>query len=113
MATYTTKFNLTKQAGSEDQSLPILNQNLDTIDQEMNKSRPLPLSKSSVSSLPTTITDSRITSTMICPPGGMRLSDPNAQGGDWTISTAAGSVTISGTIRGTTTIYLWLEEQMT
>ena len=113
MATYTSKFNLTKQAGSEDQSLPILNQNLDTIDQEMNKSRPLPLSKSSVSSLPTTITDSRITATMICPPGGMRLSNPNAQGGDWTISTAAGSVTISGTIRGNTTIYLWLEEPMT
>ena len=112
MATYTTKFNLTKQAGSEDQSLPILNQNLDDIDTEINKSRPLPLSKSSVSSLPTTITDSRITSTMICPPGGMRMSDPNAQGGDWTITTAAGSVTISGTIRGTTNIYLWLEEPM-
>ena len=113
MATYTTKFNLTKQAGSENQSLPILNENLDKIDQEMNKSRPLPLSKSSVSSLPTTITDSRITATMVCPPGGMRLSSPNAQAGDWTISTAAGSVTISGTIRGSTTIYLWLEEPMT
>lgn len=113
MATYTSKFNLTKQAGGENQSLPILNQNLDKIDQEMNKSRPLPLSKSSVSSLPTTITDSRITATMICPPGGMRLSNPSAQGGDWTISTAAGSVTISGTIRGSTNIYLWLEEPMT
>ncbi len=113
MATYTSKFNLTKQAGSENQSLPIMNQNLDDIDAEMNKSRPLPLSKSSVSSLPTTITDSRITSTMICQPGGMRLSSPSAQGGDWTISTAAGSVTISGTICGTTNIYLWLEEQMT
>lgn len=113
MATQTSKFGLTKQDGSENQSLPILNQNLDKIDQEMNKSRPLPLSKSSVSSLPTTITDSRITSTMICPPGGMRLSSPSAQGGDWTISTATGSVTISGTIRGSTNIYLWLEEPMT
>ena len=113
MATYTSKFNLTKQAGSEDQSLPILNQNLDKIDQEMNKSRPLPLSKSSVSSLPTTITDSRITATMICPPGGMRLSQPNAQRSDWTISTANGSVTISGTIKQTTSIWLWLEEPMT
>ena len=113
MATYTTKFNLTKQEGSEDQSLPILNQNLDDIDTEINKSRPLPLSKSSVSSLPTTITDSRITSTMVCQPGGMRLSNPGAQGGTWTVSTAAGSVTISGSIRGTTDIYLWLEEPMT
>ncbi len=113
MATYTSKFNLTKQAGNENQSLPILNQNLDTIDQEMNKSRPLPLSKANVSSLPTTITDSRITSTMICPPGGMRLSQPNAQRSDWTIATANGSVTISGTIAMTTNIYLWLEEPMT
>lgn len=113
MATTTTNFGLTKQAGDENQSLPILNENLDKIDIEINKSRPLPLSKSSVSSLPATITDSRITATMVCKPGGMRLSNPSAQGGDWTISTAAGSVTISGTIRGTTTIYLWLEEQMT
>ena len=113
MSSSTTKFGLTKQAGGENQSLPILNQNLDKIDEEMNKSRPLPLSKSSVSSLPTTITDSRITSTMICAPGGMRLSNPSAQRSDWTISTAAGSVTISGTISGTTTIYLWLEEPMT
>ena len=43
----------------------------------------------------------------------MRLSSPSAQGGDWTISTAAGSVTISGTIRGSTNIFLWLEEPMT
>ena len=113
MSSSTTKFGLTKQAGDENQSLPILNQNLDKIDQEINKSRPLPLSKSSVSSLPTTITDSRITATMICPPGGMRLSNPSAQRSDWTISTAAGSVTISGTISGTTNIYLWLEEPMT
>ena len=112
MATYTSKFNLTKQAGDEDQSLPILNKNLDDIDTEINKSRPLPLSKSSVSSLPTTITDSRITETMICPPGGCRLSNPGAQGSSWTITTAAGSVTISGTINGTTNIYLWLEEPM-
>ena len=113
MATYTSKFNLTKQAGSENQSLPILNQNLDDIDAEMNKSRPLPLSKSSVNSLPATITDSRITSTMICKPGAMRLSVPSAQAGAWTVSTAAGSVTISGSIRGTTDIYIWLEEPMT
>ena len=112
MATQTSKFGLTKQEGGENQSLPILNQNLDKIDTEMNKSRPLPLSKSSVSSLPATISDSRITSTMICQPGGMRLSNPAAQRSDWTISTANGSVTISGTIKQTTTIWLWLEEPM-
>ena len=112
-STYTTKFNLEKPDGDDDISVLAINGNSEKIDQELNKSRPLPLSKSSVSSLPTTITDSRITETMICPPGGMRLSSPSAQGGDWTISTATGSVTISGTIRGTTTVYLWLEEPMT
>jgi len=29
------------------------------------------------------------------------------------VATAAGSVTISGTINGSTNIYLWLEEPMT
>ena len=113
MATNTTKFSLKKPAGGENLSRSDYNSNLDKIDQEMNKSRPLPLSKANVSSLPTTITDSRIKSTMICPPGGMRLSQPNAQRSDWTISTAEGSVTISGTIAMTTNIYLWLEEPMT
>lgn len=74
---------------------------------------PLPLSKNSVSSLPTTISDSRITSTMICKPGGIRLSKPGAQRSEWTITTSNGSVTISGTISGTTDIWLWLEEPMT
>lgn len=74
---------------------------------------PLALNKNSVSSLPTTISDSRITSTMICKPGGMRLSNPGAQRSDWTITTSNGSVTISGTISGSTNIWLWLEEPMT
>lgn len=113
MATQTSKFNLTKQAGSEYQSLTILNENLDKIDNQLNRSRPLQLSQANVSSLPTTITDSRITATMICQPGGLRLTQPNAQRSDWTIATAAGSVTISGTIAMTTNIYLILEEPMT
>ena len=113
MASYTTKFNLKKPAGSENMNIADINGNMDTIDTQLNKSRPLPLSKSSVSSLPTTITDSRITSTMICPPGGMRLSSPGAQVDNWTVATSNGSVTISGTINGSTTIYLWLEEPMT
>ena len=112
-STYTTKLNLEKQDGDDYQSLPVLNSNLEKIDAGVNNSRPLPLSKTSVSSMPAVITDSRITSTMICAPGGMRLSNPSAQRSDWTITTAAGSVTISGTISGTTNIYLWLEEPMT
>ena len=113
MASYTTKYNLKKPAPSENMNINDINGNMDTIDEQINRSRPLALNKASVSSLPTTITDSRIRSTMICPPGGMRLSNPGAQRNDWTVSTANGSVTIRGVISGSTNIYLWLEEPMT
>lgn len=112
MATYTTRYNLKKPANSDTVLIADINNNMDTIDAEINKSRPLYVSKSSVNSLPTTISNSRITSTMICPPLGIRLSQPNAMQGQWTVTTADGSVTIDGTISGTTNLYLWLEEPM-
>ena len=62
------------------------------------------VSKSSVSSLPTTITDSDILATHKCVKA--TLSNPSAQTGDWTVTTSAGSLTISGTISGTTDIEL-------
>ena len=112
MATNTSKFSLVKPAGNEFLSRSDYNNNLDKIDAAMNASRPLYLSKSSVSSLPTTITNSKITATMICKPESMRLSNKQAMMGDWTVTTADGSVTIDGDIVGTTVIYLWLEEPM-
>ena len=69
---------------------------------------PLELSKSSVSSLPTTISAAEITADMKCKPGDILLSNSAAMTGDWTITTASGSVTISGSISGTTDITLWL-----
>ena len=64
------------------------------------------VSKSSVSSLPTTISSSAITEHMECIHSV--LSNPSAQTGDWTVSTSNGSLTISGSISGTTNITLYL-----
>lgn len=66
----------------------------------------LRVSKNSVSSLPTTITDSRITADMYCLHS--ELSNSGAQIGDWTVTPSSGSLTISGTISGTTHITLYL-----
>ena len=112
MASYTSKFNLKKPATGDDLLIADINNNMDIIDSAINGSRPLYVYQTSVSSLPLTITNSKITSTMICPPGGMRLITPTAMSGTWTVTTADGSVTIDGTIVGTTSIYLWLEEPM-
>lgn len=69
---------------------------------------PLQVSISSVSSLPQTVNKAEITADMICQPGGCYLSNPAAQTGDWTVTTTAGSVTVSGTISGTTDVVLYL-----
>jgi hypothetical protein len=74
-----------------------------------NNSKPvmmLKVSKSSVSSLPTTITHSAITSDMEVV--HTVLSNPSAQTGDWTVTTSNGSLTIAGSISGTTNITLYL-----
>lgn len=63
---------------------------------------------SSISALPQTINNSDITANMVVVHS--ELSDPFAQAGDWTVTTAAGSVTISGAISGTTNIRLILSE---
>ena len=59
-----------------------------------------------VSSLPTTISNSSITADMELLKG--ELSNPQYQASDITVTTAAGSATISGTLIGSTTIKLWL-----
>ena len=70
--------------------------------------RDLEVTKSAVSSLPTTITAAEITSDMIVKQGDISLSNGSAMVGEWTITTTSGSVTISGTISGTTDITLYL-----
>ena len=64
------------------------------------------VSKSSVSSLPTTITDAKIKSSHVAVEGV--LSNPKAQKSNWTVTTYDGYATISGTISGTTNITLLL-----
>lgn len=71
----------------------------------------LKVSKSSVSSLLTIITNSAITSDMEVI--NCVLSNPSAQTGDWTVTTSNGSLTISGSISGTTNITLYLAEPST
>lgn len=67
--------------------------------------------KASVSSLPTTISDAKITSDHVLL--NSVLSNPSAQTGDWTVTTSAGQAVISGTISGTTDITLYLAPQRT
>lgn len=50
----------------------------------------------SISSLPATLTDSNITADMEVLHSV--LSNPSAQAGDWTVTTSAGSLTISGSL---------------
>ena len=70
----------------------------------------LNISKSSVSSLPVTITTSDdadvayITNDMVLV--GYELSNPSAMTGDWTWTTGNGSVTLSGSISGSTNVTL-------
>lgn len=67
----------------------------------------LVLTKSAVSSLPTTISSLDVETDMVCI--NATLSNPSAQISDWTVNTnTAGACTISGSISGTTDITLYL-----
>lgn len=61
---------------------------------------------SSFSSLPQTVTNANITSDMVVV--NSVLGTPSAQTGDWTVTTANGSLTIAGNISGSTTLTLYL-----
>ena len=60
----------------------------------------------SFSSLPQTVTDERITADMVVV--NSTLGTPSAQTGDWTVTTADGSVTVTGDISGSTALTLYL-----
>ena len=62
----------------------------------------------SVSSLPKTVSDASITEPMKVVQS--TLSNPAAMTSDWTVTTSDGSLTITGSISGTTNIELLLEE---
>lgn len=70
------------------------------------KDRTLPITLSSVSSLPQTVNNAAIESDMVVV--NSDLSNPAAQTGNWTVTTSNGSLTVSGNISGTTNITLYL-----
>ena len=70
--------------------------------------RPLEISMASVSSLPLTVSDDRIFSDHETREGFVYLSNASAQTGEWTATTQDGSVTLSGSISGSTDVNLWL-----
>ena len=74
-------------------------------------SQVLQITSNAFSSLPVTINNSKITSDMVVVQ--YVLSNPGAQTGDWNWTTANGSIALSGTISGSTTITLYLAEAFT
>ena len=60
----------------------------------------------SFSSLPKTVSNANITSDMVVV--NSTLGTPSAQTDDWTVSTSSGSLTVSGSISGSTTATLYL-----
>ena len=103
----TTNLGLTKPAGTDDASVLDLNENFDKIDAAFGRNN-LYVSLSSVNALPYTYSNAKITAKHRVV--NMVLSNTAAQQSDWSYSSAAGSITISGTISGTTNIYLYLAE---
>lgn len=78
----------------------------DGVKAAINAIKTVEVTSSSFSSLPVTITDSNITADHVVV--NSVLSNPSAQTGDWTVTTAAGSLTIAGSISGSTTVTLYL-----
>lgn len=72
----------------------------------LSEKRTIKVEIASFSSLPQTVNDSRIKSTDEVVES--ILGTPSAQRSDWTVTTSDGSLTISGTIRGSTTLTLYL-----
>ena len=70
------------------------------------KCETLVVSVPSFNALPQTITNANIDDDMVVV--NSVLSNPSAQTGDWTVTTSSGSLTISGSISGSTTATLYL-----
>ena len=79
---------------------------IQTLTNNVAKCETLVVSIASFSALPQTITNANIEDDMVVV--NSVLSNPSAQTGDWTVTTSSGSLTISGSISGTTTATLYL-----
>jgi hypothetical protein len=80
--------------------------NIQALTNNVAKCETLVVSVPSFSALPQTITNANIDDDMVVV--NSVLSNPSAQTGDWTVNTSNGSLTISGSISGTTTATLYL-----
>jgi len=125
LATTTQNLALIKPAGTDKIRIAQINSNMDTIDAKMGAVGNTPLQTQvtdaaakiakleclvincgTVSSLPKTVTNSNVEDDMVVLQA--TLGTPAAQLSDWTVSTSNGSLTISGTISGSTTLTLYL-----
>lgn len=78
------------------------------VQDQLSTIKPLWVNMGTVSNLPVTKNAAMITADMICT--AYELGTPSAQTGDWSVVTASGSVTISGTISRSTTLKIKLEK---
>lgn len=105
MATYTTNLNLKKPTGIEDVSVLDINSNYDILDSAVGASC-IYITISSLSALPHTVSNSRITANHVL--SMIELSNDSAQLSDWAYTTASGMLTLTGTISATTNAYIQL-----
>ena len=77
------------------------------INEVYKMAEPVEITFSNVSSLPQTKNNAEITAAMKCKPGDVYCSSSSAYL-NATVTTSNGSVTISGTLSGTTDITIWL-----
>ena len=73
---------------------------------DINELKVLVVTLASFSSLPATFYETGVTADHVCIKA--ELGTPSAQTGDWTVTTSAGELTISGSISGSTTATLYL-----
>lgn len=108
MATTTTNLGLTKPATSDNVDITVINGNMDKIDAAVGASLIpiLEVNFGTVSTLPATVRSDKIKSNMVVL--AHRIGTPKNVASDITVSTANGSATISGTLRGATSFYVYL-----
>lgn len=109
----TPNIDLVKPAGTDRALIATLNANSDKIDTAVGANQTaigalpaLVVNCGTISSLSTTISNSKITSDMVVV--NSTLGTPSAMTSEWTINTANGSLTIAGSISGSTTLTLTL-----
>ena len=103
----TTNIGLVKPDGEDYGSVLDINANSDKIDAAFGRNNVF-ITISNLSSLPHTVSNSKITANHRVV--NAVFTNPAAAPSDWSYTTSAGGITLSGTISGTTTVYLCLAD---